>query len=178
MIAIAGALLFAGAACGEGPDPKIRARIEEWELAALNREIAAATQEDQAETMLVQGAAFRMKEFLNEAQRRKNLNRAGDLEKGAADKAGAALGNFDRAATNWDKLAKQHAALGEKKLEADARVMAILARERSLACCEFAAEAYEQAAQAYSEPMANQLSKAASASERAASWRERLANRR
>jgi len=178
MIAIAGGLLLAGAVCRAEVDPKILARIEEWERAAMNREIAAATQEEQAEDMLLQGAAFRMKEFISDAQRRSNLNRAGDLEKGAAGKAGAALGNFDRAAANWDKVAKQYDGVGDKKQASDARVMAILARERAMACLEFAAAAYELAAEAYSEPMANQLNKAASASEAAASWRERLANRR
>lgn len=173
-----GVSLLAGAVCLADVDPKVLDRIEEWERAAMNREIAAVTHQEQAETMLLQGAAFRIKEFTSDAERRDNLNRAGDLEIGAAGKAGAALGNFDRAAANWDKVAKEYAAIGDKKQETDARVMAMLARERGQACLKFTAEAYEHAAEAYSGPMANQLSKAAAASEAAATWRERLAGTR
>jgi len=153
-------------------------RIMEWERAALNRELAATTQQLQAEEMLKEATALRFKEFLTLDERRANMKKAGDKEKSAGDRAGAACGNFDRAAANWNTVAREYEKLEDKKNRTDALVMSRLARERAFSCGEIAASAYELAAEAYMENNANRPANAAAASERAASWREKLAGRR
>ena len=162
---------------GGEKDPEMLRRLDEWEHAALNRELAAATQMLQHETALKQAQALRTLEYGEPGQRRTNLNRAGDLEMQAAGTAAAAMGNYDRAADNWEKVAKDFGALGDKKGAADAREMAALARSNATQSLLAAAEAYELASDAYSTQNAGQPGKAAGASERAATWREKLATR-
>lgn len=152
---------------------------EEWEMAALNRDWAAATQEKQAEDLIGLADEFARKDVLNDTARRTDLNRAGDLQKAAGDLFGGAVGNYDKAVGNWRKAETMYARLSERKEERrNAAKMAVRAAERALESCRRAAEAYELAAEAYGSENANQLTKAAGASEKAASWRERLAVRK
>lgn len=175
VLALAMASGFAVAADNQA---RMLEKAEEWERAALNREWAAITRQTQAEEQLKCAQAFRSKEYLYERERKSNLNMAGDAEKRAGDLEGSALGNFDAAARNWEKVAAEYKRLRDVEKEQNARTMAESAHKNALLACGRAADAYELAAESYSERNADQPNKAAAVSEKAAIFREKLAGRR
>jgi len=157
---------------------RIRERIAEWEKAALNREIAAMTQLNQAEELLETGREHRAEEYLLDTEMKANFKKAGDSEKQAGDRAGAACANFDLAAKNWVTVAEQCAKVEDADSEKSAKAMAEAATEHAGRACAVAADAYELAADAYGADYADEPQKGAAASEKAATWREKMAGRK
>jgi len=169
--------LAAAALCADDPKDERFEKAEQWKMAAQNREMAAATQQDQAESLLQTAESFRKKEYLKESERRAWFDKAGDMEKTAGDLLGAAFMNLDKAIANWQSVAELYKTLGEKEREAEARLNFEAARRAAIEACAAAGDAYERAADAYSPANAAQPMKEAQASERAAQFREMLAAR-
>lgn len=159
-------------------DNRTREKIIEWEKAALNREYAAETQVQQASDLLDLAREYRNADYTRDQEFRENFKQAGNAEKKAADLAGSACGNFDKAANNWDTVADECQELNDVEGVRRAREMATAAKEDAVRACAMAADAYEMAAQACGTDFADEPTRGAAASEKAATWREKLAKRR
>lgn len=153
-------------------------RVDQWEMAAGNREMAAATQERQAEEFMAKAQEARKKEYFYDAERRANLNQAGDAEKMAGDLQAAAYLNHDKAVANWSAAVEEYRRLKDPEKEKNTRAKVDAARANALQACARASEAYEQAADAFAKDNAGEPVKEAQASERAAQYRELLAVRK
>ena len=149
----------------------------QWELAAIDRDAAAETQEVEASALLQKATELRRAAFLYAEERVVNMSRAGALEAQAGDLFGRAFNNYDKSSANWNKAVSEYKRrdLGEKRADAAERYE--LAVARALGACQMAAESYEHAAEAYDADNARQPAACAAASEKAAEWREKLAAR-
>ena len=170
---IVAACMLLGVVLGDGLDG-----AEEWEKAGLNRESAAAYQQSEAD-LLIQLAQDAIRESAaNQADRSMLLLRAANAHIKAGSLYGAAMGNLDKAAGNWNKAKSSFRSLKMNERLRNAGECEGAARGAAKDACESAAEAYENASGIYQEPALNQGDKAAAASERAAIWREKLATRK
>ncbi|MFO7871510.1 MAG: hypothetical protein R6V03_08775 [Kiritimatiellia bacterium] len=147
----------------------------EWVRAAQNREWAADTCADEAETYLAYAEQLRKKEYLYEQERRSNMEKAGDAEKKAGSLLAKALRNYDRASVNWSRAEREYKTTAKSGKAGEARSSAETNKKAAADCCRKAAEAYEAAARAYGRENADKPEKAAGASEMAARYREMLA---
>ena len=154
-----------------------RTQPEEWERAAVNRNWAAVTQFNQAKRLIALAQELRSQDHKDEAERRRNMKAAGASERQAGDLFGKAVGNFEKAADNWGKVARLYARAKDALKQTDALEMKTLAIQKSVEACGAAASAYEMAADSYGERGANDPDTVAAVSEQAAVWREKLASR-
>jgi hypothetical protein len=150
-------------------------KAQEWEMAARNREGAAQMQVDEAATQLAVGELMRKAEYLYEADRDRNLTKAGEAESRAGDLYGLACANLEKAAANWDKAAGEFGKAKNEESQRRAQALFRAALEQAAAAASSAAESFEHAADAYSKQNADEPQKAAAASEKAAGWREKRA---
>jgi hypothetical protein len=176
-IGVWGLILACSMAVAEPDANRVRERAGEWERAALNREWAAVTQQNEALSQLAMVKQLREVSPSTDAERRKLLTRAGDAAMRAGDLEAAAFANYDRAVANWGTVAGQYGSIDDEKSRRDAARMVEQLKLRATAAARRSAEHYELAAELYGDGMAGVPGKSAGASMKAATWREKLAGR-
>ena len=171
-------LVLAGTVAWSEPDAnRVRERAAEWERAALNRESAAVTQQNEALDYLSRVKELRAEPHAGRAERRKLLAQAGDAAMRAADLEGNAFANYDRASANWVTVAQQFGQIDDEKAKQNAVRMQAQLKARATEAAHRAAVNFEFAAELHGEQQADSPGKSAAASVKAADWRETLAGR-
>jgi len=153
-------------------------KAEQWELAAQNRDWAASTQQAQAEDMLANARELMKKEYAGDAERTRNMNTAGDMQRMAGDLYGASVLNLDMAIANRQKAVEEYGKLRDEERQRSARSKGDVARKDAIQACLKAAEAYELAAESFAPENGNDAGRITAVVEKAASWRENLAGRK
>jgi len=152
-------------------------RAEEWELAGINRESAAAHMQSEAD-LLSEDADLKLRDREGiPTKRRAVLAAAASMCFRAGNLYGTAAGNLDHAAENWGKSAASFVKLELPERARIARERATHAQTGGTVACRLAAESYEKAAIIYADSLLNDSPQAAKANEKAAAWRENLATR-
>jgi hypothetical protein len=170
--------LIVGSAVHAGKDDKASIeRSEQWEMAATDRELAATTQERQADKLLAAAQESRKKEYLYDTERKVNLSKAGEAERMAGDLEVTAYMNYDKAQANWSAAAEEYRRLRDPEKEKRMRARVETARINALQACAKACEAFEEAADAFGKDNADDAVRASQSSEKAAQHREILAGR-
>jgi hypothetical protein len=144
-------------------------------MAALDREMAAAIHEVQADEFAVQAEHLAAEAGGDDSERRSALARSADLAMKAAAKYGAANKALEKACANWLKASAQ-----SRKAERDAANKEYAGRaedahKRARAVAVNAARSFEMAADLFDADNANRPDRSAAAIEQAAAWREKLA---
>jgi Skp family chaperone for outer membrane proteins len=149
----------------------------QWRLAAINREWAAVTQENQAWVLVEQSETLKNKGYANEAERQKHLSAAATALQRTGDLEMKASRNFDMATKNW----KQVTYIQKKQSEGSSSRESIPHAEANTAnavdAVHRACGRYELASDIYRDLGPKWASKSAALSEKAASCREALARR-
>ena len=174
-------LLLASQAMAQQQQPAAEtdmAVAEEWSHAASDRQLAAMSQQAEAEELVRIAQELRKKEYLYELDRKNNLNRAGELEMKAGELHFLAAQNHEKAATDWGQAAREYRRIREREKERQAAILVEQSTTRAIDALTDAAEAYELSAEAYGSENAADNIKSAVASDRAAGCRELLATKR
>jgi hypothetical protein len=162
-------------ACAEDTT-ETRDTIIQFERAAMNREWAAYAQLEQAHQAEKKALALREGSFEDNKQRRVILLKSGATYLAAARSYGSALGNFDRASTNYAQIVRLYDKLGEMDNKSAAQDLVKKAKSEGTGAIRQAANICEAAAAVYNGE-ANDLARAAGATQAAAQWWEKLARR-
>ncbi len=171
------ALISAGTLSAWAEDTtEARDTIVQFERAAMNREWAAYAQLEQAHQAEKKALALRGGPFEDDRQRRATLLKSGATYLVAARSYGTALGNFDRASTNYAQIVKLYDKLGEIDNKSAAQDLVKKARSEGTEAIRQAASICEAAAAVYNGEV-NDLARAAGATQTAAKWWEKLATR-
>ncbi|MDA0990141.1 MAG: hypothetical protein O3A51_05255 [Verrucomicrobia bacterium] len=146
-------------------------------LAAIDRDIAATAQADEAAALLQQASNLRRESYLYDEEHLLQMSQAGAFETRSGDLYGKAFGNFDKSASNWKQAERDYRRRQQSENRDEAALRADIASERADEACRMASVAFERATEAYNNENARQPAACAAAAERAAQWREKLADR-
>ena len=152
-------------------------KSQQWRLAAINREWAAVTQENQAWECVKESEQLKTAGYLNEADRvTKLMNSAAKLQQ-AGDLENKAARNFDAAVNNWKRVTTTQNKSSENADAVEARTHIDANTENALDASYRAVGRYELAAELYRSLGPAGANQASALSEKAAGCREALANR-
>jgi hypothetical protein len=124
---------------------------EGWERSAESRNENAAALETEAAALLESATELRGRDYLYEAERRSNLERAGDAELRTGELEVAAAIHCEKAAENWKQAEGVYAALGETEKQGNAAAMATAALDAAKLALTQAIGCFESATDAFSE---------------------------
>ena len=155
---------------------KIRSTIEQLNRAAMNREWAGAAMLEQSVKRQEEAVALTQQSFETTDQRRSALRNAGKKYITASRLCASAISNFDKASSNYNKIVKLCAKIGDLEDKVTFQAESVKARTKGTAACKQAAVLCEAAAGIYNGD-ADHLQGAASATQSAAGWWEKLATR-
>ena len=154
-------------------------KAEQWEKAALTRELAATTEQMHADDLLTKAQDLRQKSDTDtDSDRENDFLKVGEIERAAADLYVLSVANYDKAAANWTSAAEEYRKYKELERLRNARNRVDVATRNATYACSRAAEIYEIAANAFSLENANDPPRTGQALEKAATWRENLAARK
>ncbi|MDD5708240.1 MAG: hypothetical protein PHR35_20155 [Kiritimatiellae bacterium] len=175
-LAVALAVAFATCSLAAEDEPVgDSGKASELKRAAVNREIAATTQQLVSQGMLRKAQDMQTQKLPVEASRSQHFVRAAEIQQGAGAMEAAAFGNYDQAARNWRAAATEYARIKDSARAQSARDMADHAADKSRNSLRRAAAAYEAAANSFfGDDTGNDAERAAAASATAASLREKL----
>jgi hypothetical protein len=155
---------------------ELERRMEIYEHAAANRELAALTQMEHARDLQSEAAEVAKGQAATEIEEyKKTYKKAGTLEKSAAALYGHAAANFDKAAANRTMVAKISQDLGKAEQHRTSVSYSSNMKLRGDEAMRMAANACEAAAVAFDK--ADDPTEVAANSQMAATWLEKLAVR-
>jgi len=151
-------------------------RLEIFERASANRELAALTQMEQARELEKQALEVQAEaQAENSVLRRAAFKKAGKLQTDAAHLCGLAAANFDQAAANRKQVEVLSTKLNKVEQQRSARAYGLNLTQQANDAMRMASIACEKAAEAYDK--AGEQVHVAAASQQAAVWLEKLAVR-
>lgn len=151
-------------------------RLEIFERASANRELAALTQMEQARGLEKQAQEIQsVAQAEDSAERDAAFKKAGKFETDAAHLCGLAAANFDQAAANRKQVEVLSTRLNKAEQQRSARAYALNLTQQANDAMRMASMACERAAEAYDK--AGEQVHVASSSQQAAVWLEKLAVR-
>jgi len=150
---------------------KLEMQMEIYEHAAANRELAALTQMEQANTSETTNTT----DTADLTTYKSTYSTAGALHKFASILYGKAAANFDKASANRTKVAIISRKLGKVQQYQSSQAYATNLKSQGNEAIQLAADACEAAAVAYDK--AENLTEVAACSQMAAVWLEKLALR-
>jgi hypothetical protein len=179
LVVFTGAWIFCAAVSfGEDVSSRARAMSSLWQKAAVDREVAAMVQEQEAKNLLLQADADKRADQTDAGWNpRDMLAHAGGTEWRAAEMQAAGAVNHEKCAQNWANSADQSRSVGDESAEKFARARANAALRRAFDAGMLAATYYERCAESFGPDAGNDAGRAGRASEKAAEWNERLALR-
>jgi hypothetical protein len=151
-------------------------RAAEWEMAALNRQMAAETYEIRGRELALQADDLVRQPNGKQVERRERLGRAANLAMQSGGKYGAAVKAFEKARSDWLNAAAQGKKAKSDIVARDYAGQAQDAGRCARAAAVNAARSFEMAAELFDVDNADQPDRSAAAGEQAAAWREKLAS--